>query len=111
MNIPVNEQETVINFTRDSDEARIYTTDRTVRTKLRDLACRNSKDWKLVRQDTDSTGHDVIAETYSCPKSLISFRTAKQNRVLTDDQREELSARMRRLREQNKKLGGDGRLN
>lgn len=102
MSIPVNEQETVINFTRDSDEARIYTTDRTVRTKLRDLACRNSKDWKLVRQDTDSTDHDVIAETYSCPKSLISFRTAK--RVFTDEQREELSARMSRLREQNQRL-------
>jgi hypothetical protein len=99
MNIPVNEQETVINFTRDSDEARIYTTDRTVRTKLRDLACRNSKDWKLVRQDTDSTGHDVIAETYSCPKSLISFRTAK--RVFTDEQRREMAERLKRARMQN----------
>lgn len=101
MNIPVNEQETVVNFTRDSNEARIYTTDTTVLTKLHKLISRNSKDWKLVSQDRDSVDHDVIAETYSCPKNLISFRTAKQNRVLTDEQREELSARMRRLREQN----------
>ena len=101
MNIPVNEQETVINFTRDSDEARIYTTDTTVLTKLHKLISRNSKDWKLVSQDRDSVDHDVIAETYSCPKSLVSFRVAKQSRVLTDEQREELSARMRRLREQN----------
>ena len=101
MNIPVNEQETVINFTRGSDEARIYTTDTTVLTKLHKLISRNSKDWKLVSQDRDSVDHDVIAETYSCPKSLVSFRVAKQSRVLTDEQREELSARMRRLREQN----------
>ena len=101
MNIPVNEQETVVNFTRDSNEARIYTTDTTVLTKLHKLISRSSKDWKLVSQDRDSVDHDVIAETYSCPKNLISFRTAKQNRVLTDEQREELSARMRRLREQN----------
>lgn len=101
MNIPVNEQETVVNFTRGSDEARIYTTDTTVLTKLHKFISRNSKDWKLVRQDRDSTGHDVIAETYSCPKSLISFRTAKQNRVLTDDQRREMAERLKRARMQN----------
>ena len=101
MKIPVNEQETVVNFTRGSNEARIYTTDTTVLTKLHKLISRNSKDWKLVRQDRDSVDHDVIAETYSCPKNLISFRAVKQSRVITDEQREELSARMRRLREQN----------
>ena len=96
MNIPVNEQETVINFTRGSDEARIYTTDTTVLTKLHKLISRNSKDWKLVSQDRDSVDHDVIAETYSCPKSLISLRAAK--RVLTDEQREKFIERIKNSR-------------
>ena len=101
MNIPVNEQETVVNFTRGSNEARIYTTDTTVLTKLHKLISRNSKDWKLVSQDRDSVDHDVIAETYSCPKSLVSFRTAKQSRVLTDEQRKEMAERLKRARTQN----------
>lgn len=98
MKIPLNEQETVVNFTRGSDEARIYTTDTMVLTKLHKLISRNSKDWKLVSQDRDSVDHDVIAETYSCPKNLISFRTAKQNRVLTDEQRKEMSERIKNWR-------------
>ena len=98
MNIPVNEQETIVNFTRGSNEARIYTTDTTVLTKLHKLISRNSKDWKLVRQDRDSVDHDVIAETYSCPKSLIRFRAVKQSRVITDEQREKFIERIKNSR-------------
>ena len=86
MNIPVNEQETVINFTRDSDKATIYTTDTTMRSKLHNLSMKNGKDWVLLRQDTDCIDHDVISETYQCPKKLISLRAL--SRTLTEEQRQ-----------------------
>ena len=41
MKIPVNEQETVINFTRDSDKATVYTTDTTMLTKLHKITKKN----------------------------------------------------------------------
>ena len=97
MNIPVNEQETVINFTRDSDKATIYTTDTTMRSKLHKLSMKNGKDWVLLRQDTDCIDHDVISETYQCPKKLISLRAL--SRKLTEEQRQAAAERLRKARE------------
>lgn len=97
MNIPVTEQETVINFTRDSDKATIYTTDTTMRSKLHNLSMKNGKDWVLLNQDTDSIDYDIISETYQCPKKLISLRVL--SRTLTEEQRQAAAERLRKARE------------
>lgn len=104
MKIPVNEQETVINFTRDSNEARIYTSDTTVLTKLHKLVSRNTKDWTLVSQDMDGRDHEVIAETYSCPKRLISFRAEVKTRIMTNEQKKAAADRLRKIRESKRNI-------
>lgn len=83
MKIPVNEQETVINFTRDSDKATVYTTDTTMLTKLHKLTKKNPEEWRLVDQDT--VNGIVISETFECPNKLISLRAIL--RVMTEEQR------------------------
>ena len=55
MCVPVNEQETVITFSRDSNEATIYTSDTTVMNKL-DKLCSSSDD-KLSLLEQNS--HDI----------------------------------------------------
>lgn len=97
MNVPVNEQETIINFTRNSDKATIYTSDTTMRTKLHNLSMKNGKDWVLLNQDTDSVDHEVVSETYQCPKKLISLRAL--SRTLTEEQRMAAAERLRKARE------------
>lgn len=97
MNIPINDQETVINFTRDSDKATVYTTDTTMRSKLHNLSMKNGKDWVLLNQDTDSIDHDIISETYQCPKKLIGLRVL--SRKLTEEQRQAAAERLRKARE------------
>ena len=45
MSVPINERETTISFMRNSDKAIIYTSDKTMPTKLHKPAKKNSE-WK-----------------------------------------------------------------
>lgn len=79
MALPVHEQETNIIFMRNSDMAVIYTSDSTTMTKLDKKVKSVNSEWKLKEiyrlQDTE----EIIGKTYTCPKSLISFRTARKH--------------------------------
>lgn len=97
MNIPVNEQETVINFTRDSDKATVYTSDTTMLTKLHKLIKKTPEEWRLVHQDT--VDGQVVSETFECPKKLISLRASIISRVMTEEQRQAAAERLRKARE------------
>lgn len=97
MNIPVNEQETVINFTRDSDKATVYTSDTTMLTKLHKLMKKTPEEWRLVHQDT--VDGQVVSETFECPKKLISLRASIISRVMTEEQRQAAAERLRKARE------------
>ena len=92
--IPLDEQETVIQSSRNSDVAYITTTDSTVLTKLKrkvhdplhDDPC---TDWILYdvsfRSDRDRP-FDVTSLTFACPKKLaISFR----NKIEVSEERRE----------------------
>lgn len=49
MSIPVNEQETVVQFSRDSDVCSIWTSDTTIMTKLDKLAESDEvSEWKCI---------------------------------------------------------------
>lgn len=78
MGLPIYEQETNINFMRDEDIAVIYTSDSTTMTKLDKKVKMPNTEWKLKEVHRLQDTGDIIGKTYTCPKSLISFRTARK---------------------------------
>lgn len=86
MIINVDEQETVINFGRTDDKVILYTSDRTWMTKLDKLVSVNPKDFRVIEENE-------VSKRYEFPKSLLTIRKGKTN--LTDEQRRELSERMK----------------
>ena len=108
--IPLDEQETVIQSSRNSDVAYITTTDSTVLTKIKrkvrnplhDDPC---TDWILydVSFRSDRTNpFDVTSLTFACPKNLaISFR----NKIEVSEERREAA------RERFKQFHADRRQN
>lgn len=101
--VSLEEQETHINFDRLSDRAIIYTSDRTTMTKLDKYV--KSGTYKLESVNKTSDG-DLLSKEYSCPKKLISFRSKKMERDLTDEQKQAMadasSERLRKYWEQKK---------
>lgn len=89
--VPIVEQETVIQFNRVGDTARISTSDSTMKTKFSKLCEANPKHWKLVSDD------DVYCSYECTPKSLISYRSKVAERELTDEQKQTMAERMRNL--------------
>ena len=89
----LSEQETTINFMRDSDQAIIYTSDTTVMTRLDKLAeSADAPHWKLKEEHFSQSGN-LVGKTYITAKRLISFRADTVSRRLTEEQKE--SARIR----------------
>ena len=99
MGLSVNEQETVVNFERNTDKATVYTSDSTMLTKLHKLMEKNPKEWRLI--DKGRIDGDIVSETFECPKRLISFRTSTTSRVMTEEQREAAAERLKKARENN----------
>ena len=93
MGIPINEQETTINFQRDGEKAIIWTSDNTLITKL-DKLCRASGKYKLI-EESKAQGV-IVSKTYETDKKLISFRTDRVKRELTESQKKELAERAKK---------------
>lgn len=104
MGISIQEQETTINFYRNSDIAQIYTSDSTMITRLDKLAeSDDAPEWKLVEVHRSMADGSIVAKTYETKKRLVSFRAAINQRELTEEQREELRERARTMVEAQKK--------
>lgn len=97
MGIPVNEQETVINYQRSGSLASIYTTDSTVITKLNKCVEANPVEWKVTK--THKIQGEIVGYTYECPKKYASFRKSSQKRALSDEQKQKAAERMKKARE------------
>lgn len=96
MSIPVNEQETVIQISRDSNEAHIWTSDTTMMTKL-DSFCSVSDSWRLTSEG--AINGEVVNKEYVADKALISFRKNRNKTTpLTEEQKEELRDRLAKAR-------------
>ena len=100
MSVPINEQETTISFTRDGNKAIVYTSDKTMLTKLHKLAKKNPE-WKRI--DQGRLKGEIVSETFECPKKLISLRTATPTYVMPEEQRQLAAERLRAWRENPKK--------
>lgn len=89
MSIPTNEQETVIQISRDGDVATVYTSDKTMMTKMRKI-------YPCHRQHVNRG--EVTAEEYRVPKPLISFRKKRVKRTLTAEQKEAMKKNLEAAR-------------
>ena len=98
--IRLEEQETVVNFYRVDHRMSIYTSDQTMITKLMKLLKKSEQNeeagYVLVREEKMSGR--VVAIEVSAPKHLLSLRTPKKKRELSDEERQELAERMRKAR-------------
>jgi hypothetical protein len=92
VSVNIEEQETTVQFNRSDNNAKICTSDSTMKTKLNKLCKESPKHWKLIQEDE-------IFSFYECePKTLISFRSKVTERTLTDEQREAMAERLRNAR-------------
>ena len=87
MFVNLEEQETVINFSRTEDKAMLYTSDRTWMTKMDKLVKSNPKMFKVVEENE-------ISKRYEFPKSLLTVRKGCVN--LTEEQRKARSEMMKK---------------
>ena len=102
MGVPVNEQETTIQFDRVGDKANIFTSDSTVMTKL-DKLVENSDIWECSGEVKDMNG-DLFGKEYRCPKNMISFRSKKSTPPkLTEEQKRKSIEALRLYRENQRK--------
>lgn len=87
------EQETIINYNAAETHATIYTADKKVMRKLDTLANDYPDTYNLIKQDE-------VSQTYSVPKTYISYC---KPRTLTDEQRDNARERMQRVNFNNNK--------
>jgi hypothetical protein len=87
MSLTAPERETVIQFDDELDVATIHTHQRRIITKLK----KNPSARLLEEGRFDGTAW----ARFELPKELVSFRSARVKRVLTDEQRAERAARLR----------------
>lgn len=99
MGLTLQEQETTVNFYRNSDICTVYTSDSTVMTKL-DKLVENPKapHWKLKKEHRSQSG-ELVGKTYETHKRLISFRADISTRELTEEQKEAAAERMKEWQE------------
>ena len=98
MGVAVDEQETHINWSREEGCAYVYTSDRTTMTKLDRLCREHPENYKCTNVGRAMDDGTILTKEYSiADKTLVSFRGVKIKQELSEEQRAELSERMRRL--------------
>lgn len=88
MKLSIDEQEIIINSSRDEDFATIYCSDSTWITKMDKLVTKSPNLFKVIREDD-------ISKTYQFPKRLISIRSCI--REMSEEQKRAAAERMRKL--------------
>jgi len=95
--LTVEEQELHINWSRGDAIAKVYASDMTMITRLDNLVKAEDSEWKLDKEQLDKKG-DIVGKFYSAPVELISFRTKRASRNLSDEQKREIADRLRNSR-------------
>lgn len=92
-NTAIEEQETVITFSRNDDIATIWTSDNTMITKLRRLVKDNPGGYRCF---VDLVGKDetVYGYRFECPVKCVSLRNVSNGRTFTEEQRQDLARRL-----------------
>ena len=96
-NVPLEEQETIIQFNRTDKSATVYTSDSTMMTKL-DKLCESAPEYYTLEKQETIDG-DVASKFYKLSdKKMISLRSKKVERVMTEEQKKIAAERMRNIR-------------
>lgn len=93
--IPTEEQETTINFQRNEEGFMLWTTDRTVMTRLDKLCQEAPENYSCTDVGKDRAGYLLDKKYYVKDKGLLSFRPRKMKREFTEEQLETLRERGR----------------
>ena len=98
--IRLEEQETVVNFYRTDHRMSIYTSDQTMITKLMKLLKKSEQNEEAgyIHVREEKMNGRVVAIEVSAPKHLMSLRMPKKKRELSDEERQALAERMRKVR-------------
>ena len=97
--MPLDEQETVINFQRVGDLMDVWTSDTTVMTKLDKLCESAPENYKCIEVGKLMFGKGLANKRYKVSdKGLLSLRPRRMKRELTDEQRAILSETMKARR-------------
>lgn len=95
MSIPINEQETTINFSRDEQGLELWTNDSTVITKMDKLCEKAPNYYKLV--SVGKIDGEIVDKAYEVSdKTLLSFRSGKI--ILSEEQKQQRAERMKKMR-------------
>ena len=97
--IPTEEQETVITFSRGSNEAQIYTCDNTMLTKIKNMRQSAPDNYQL--DETFYSAGEVCGYTFIVPKKCVSFRAGLQ-REYSEEERQASACRLKKMREAKK---------
>ena len=93
-----SEQETTIQYSRDSKELHLYTSDNTVVTKMNRLLNTPGTSWRLEKTtylDGEPTGYFFVCED----KSLITLRAKKtESKQLTEEEIQDRTNRLLKAR-------------
>ena len=91
--LQVDEQETIILIDRNSNTAKVYSSDTRYRNRFKKLY--SDKQVKTYQQDGE-----IIAEEYEIDKRLITFRSSvPKRRQLSEEEKAELRSRLEKMRE------------
>lgn len=97
MNVPIYEQETVIQISRDSDKMEIWTSDTTMMTRL-DKLCEKSNRW--VCTSVGKIEGDVVNKEYVGDKELLSLLPDKRKvKPLTEEQKAQRRALLEKAKQ------------
>lgn len=97
MSVPMSEQETVVQYDRNGETMTIYTSDSTQMTRLDKIYSRHKE---------HKQGGEVVAVEYVVDKKLLSYRSKRFKRVLSDEQREAARARFQKIWGKRPQAGG-----
>ena len=99
----ISEQETTIQYSRDSKELHLYTSDNTVVTKMNRLLNTPGTNWRLEKTtylDGEPTGYFFVCED----KKAISLKAkpvTREKKELTEEERAVIRTRLRAARSKN----------
>lgn len=99
----LEEQETSISMMRNDSKVLIFTSDNTFITKLKRVMIKCPDNFKCYVSGYDRNGNPV-GYFIEGPKKILSIRAGKNKKPLSQEERAERAARMRKLKAENQKM-------
>jgi hypothetical protein len=93
-NLTSEEKETIIRFDDSSNIATVYTCNKSLMIKLQKFCDNNPDTYKLIESKSDN-----YSKTFEMSKKLVSFRSKKVTKVMSDEQRQKLSENMKKMKQ------------